>query len=406
MNSTLQQRKSVCLISAGIQKSNIRLQPWRYLHEVARQLAIQGHSVTIVSNGTLYDSRIGDVLVRRLPTVNLFHWQNNLPLQRALEEINPDLILWHLGLLSFLHQQLDHRTWPNVPVVGVFPGLIYNREELLRLGIKRLAYGYQLSSVHLLGIFVPKQLLCRAVNKGHLRCFVAQTETTGKRLLESGLLPKQVKVIGPGVDKIWHEFQLNGQPSMRAELGYRVSDRVVLYFGSPASLRGLHTLIRAVKLIRQTDPSLKLLILNRRRVDELLREDAELRQLLSQSAMKEHVNIVSGFLPKELLVRHVAACDVVALPFELVPSDAPLSILEAQALGKPIVTTKVASLPELAGSALGQGASYLAEPADPYSLAEALQKAMQQCEKPLINSPAVRSWQQMGKEWSHLIQTL
>lgn len=196
---------------------------------------------------------------------------------------------------------------------------------------------------------------------------------------------------------------------MRAELGYDASDRVVLYFGSPASLRGLHTLIRAVKLVRQIDPSFKLLILNRRHVDELLREDAQLRQLLSQSAMQQHVNVVSGFLPKELLVRHVAACDVVALPFELVPSDAPLSILETLALGKPIVTTKVGSLPELAGSALGQGTSYLAEPANPDSLAEALQQAMQKSHfraKSLINPPAVRSWQQMGKEWSHLIQTL
>jgi len=411
-----QQRKSVCLISSGLVNSKLRLQPWRYLHEIALQLEVQGHHVTAISDGTPSEEIVGDVLVRRVPTVNCFHWRHNLPLQRALEEIDPDLILWHLGLPSFLHQQLRHSGWPNVPVVGIFPGLIYRPQELLRLGIKRLAQGYQLSAIHLLGTLVPKRLLRRAVNDGSLRCLVAQTQTTGQRLLESGLRPQQVKVIGPGVDKIWREFQLNGHDSMRAELGYRPSDKVVLYFGSPASLRGLHTLIRAVKIARQADPSLKLLILNRRRVDELLREDAELRQLLSESAMKQHVKVVSGFLPQDVLVRHVAACDVVALPFELVPADAPLSILEAQALGKPVVTTKVASLPELAG--LGQGASYLAEPADPYSLAEALQQAMQSCNKksalsasaaaakPLINQPAARSWQQMGKEWSHLIQTL
>jgi glycosyltransferase involved in cell wall biosynthesis len=403
-----QKRKSVCLISSGLVNKKLPLQPWRYLHEIARQLMAQGHRVTAISDGTPRGEEVGGVLVRRVQTVNRFHWQENLPLQSAVEEIDPDLILWHLGLPSFLHQQL--RGWPNVPVVGIFPGLIYRPQELLRLGIKRLIQGHQLSAIHILGTLVPKQLLRRAVHNGRLRCLVAQTQTTGQRLLESGLRPEQVKVIGPGVDKIWSDFQLNGHESMRAELGYGDSDRVVLYFGSPASLRGLHTLIRAVKIARRTEPSLKLLILNRRRVDELLREDAELRQLLSESAMKQHVKVVSGFLAKDVLVRHVAACDVVALPFELVPADAPLSILEAQALGKPVVTTKVASLPELAS----QGVNYLAEPADPYSLAQALQQAVQSSNKSngaapskhLITQPAARSWQQMGKEWSHLIQTL
>ena len=405
-----QERKSVCLISSGLVNRKLRLQPWRYLHEIARQLMAQGHRVTAISDGTPNSDTVGGVLVRRVDTVNRFRWQDNLPLQRAVRKIDPDLILWHLGLPSFLHQRLDDSAWPNVPVVGIFPGLIYRPPELWRLGMKRLVQGYQLSAIHVLGTLVPKRLLRRAVNDGSLRCLVAQTETTGQRLLESGLRPEQVKVIAPGVDDIWSEFHLNSHQSMRAELGYGDSDSVVLYFGSPASLRGLHTLIRAVKIARLPDPSLKLLILNRRHVDELLREDAELRQLLSESAMKQHVKVVSGFLPKDVLVRHVAACDVVALPFELVPADAPLSILEAQALGKPVVTTKVASLPELAS----QGIKYLAEPASPYSLAQALQQAVQSKhksngvapEKHLITQPTPRSWQQMGKEWSHLIQTL
>ena len=44
-------RKSVCLVTSGLVEANLRLQPWRYLHEVARQLAGQGHYVTVVSDG-------------------------------------------------------------------------------------------------------------------------------------------------------------------------------------------------------------------------------------------------------------------------------------------------------------------------------------------------------------------
>ena len=108
----------------------------------------------------------------------------------------------------------------------------------------------------------------------------------------------------------------------------------------------------------------------------------------------------------------MAACDLVALPFEIVPSDAPLSLLEAQALGKPVVTTNVGCLAEL----VSQGAGYLAQPADPHSLAQALRQAAcdlhTQAGRTAPTNGALetrreaRSWQQMGEEWSSLIQSL
>ena len=219
-------------------------------------------------------------------------------------------------------------------------------------------------------------------------------------------------MIRPGVDEAWRAFPLSDASEIRTRLGYAPTDIVILYFGSPVPLRGLHTLIKAFELARRDIRSLKLLVLSRRRRDELLCEDAELDCLLSYNELSQHVKVISGYLDRETLVKHVAASDVVALPFELVPSDAPLSLLETQALGKPIVTTDVACLAELVSG----GDSYLAQPADPYSLAQALQKASEDrgarsagsgmiSERSAIQS-GIRSWQQMGKEWSQLIQNL
>ncbi|MDQ4077550.1 MAG: glycosyltransferase, partial [Chloroflexota bacterium] len=198
----------------------------------------------------------------------------------------------------------------------------------------------------------------------------------------------------------------------RAQLGYSPEDTVVLYFGSPAPLRGLHTLVRALGRARQTDPSLKLLILSRRRADELVAADAELREVLDASDVKDHVQVVSGFLPTFALVRHVASSDIVALPFELVPSDAPLSLLEARALAKPVVTTRVGCLPELVAG----GPHYLAEPGDPHSLAQGLIHATKEVQEGRRtqgeragNDRArhpIRSWQQMGEEWSQFVQAV
>jgi glycosyltransferase involved in cell wall biosynthesis len=241
------------------------------------------------------------------------------------------------------------------------------------------------------------------MNGGTLDRLVVQTSTTRQRLLEHGLRAEQVQVVTPGVDPLWGTFD-GTDDATRGQLGYGPCDTVVLYFGSPAPLRGLHTLIRALEIGRRSDPSLKLLILSRRRADELRREDAELGQLLSESAIGPHVKVVSGFLDEAALVRHVVACNVVALPFEVIPSDAPLSLLEAQALGKPVVTTTVGCLAEL----VAQGRSYLAAPADPHSLAQALCRAgSHEATTPTraVERPA-RSWQQMGEEWSRIIQSL
>lgn len=405
--------RSVCLISSGLAEGHTRLQPWRYLYEVARQLAAQGHAVTTISDGggqSPTHDQLDGVAVQRVPTVSNPRWRANPLLQAAIQSIRPEVILWHLGLTSFLHQRLDR--WPQISLVGIFPGLIYRPYELLRLGPRRILKGYRLSAIHVLGTLVPKALLRRSVQDGVPKCLVALTQTTGQRLIASGLPQASVKVIPPGVDGIWSTYQHNGNSESVATLGFDEGDTIIIYFGSPAPLRGLRTLIRALKIARRSDPSLRLLVLNRRRANELSREDAQLRRWVSQSGISQHVKVISGYLDRETLIRHVAASDVVALPFELVPADAPLSLLEVQALGKPVVITRVACLPELAAG----GTSYLAEPADPASLARALRQAAAELrsaggrnkvvDERSVHRPQVRTWQQMGEEWSHLIQSL
>jgi glycosyltransferase involved in cell wall biosynthesis len=398
-------RKSVCLVTSGLVEANLRLQPWRYLHEVALQLAGQGHHVTVVSDGGEPESllaTVDGVRVQRIPTVSAPRWSANWPLRRSIEQLSPDVVLWHVGLTSFLHQRLEG--WAGAPVVGILTSPIYQRHELTRLGLGRIARGYRLSAVHVLGTLMPKRSLRRCMNGGMLDRLVVQTSATRQRLLEQGLRAEQVQVVAPGVDPIWGTFD-GADDATRSQLGYGPSDTVILYFGSPAPLRGLHTLIRALEIGRRSDPTLKLLVLSRRRAEELLREDAGLGQLLNDSAIGAHVKVVSGFLDETALVRHVAACDVVALPFEVIPSDAPLSLLEAQALGKPVVTTTVGCLAEL----VAQGRSYLAAPADPHSLAQALCRAGRHLRTTtlmrVVERPA-RSWQQMGEEWSRIIQSL
>lgn len=401
-----QPRRSVCLITSGLLTRHLKLQPWRYLHQVAQQLITQGHKVTVMTdgNGNRTQARheeIGQVPVMRLKRITYSRWGNNLPLHTNIQELAPDVILWHVGLSSFVHQSFESVF--EVPIVGILTSPLYKRDELTRLGIKKMALGHQLSAVHALNTLLPNPYLRRRMAKSKLHSLVVQTQTTKRNLLQNELWHKPIQVISPGVDQIWQQAHSNAE---RTQLGYKPSDKVILYFGSPAPLRGLHTLIEAFELARQQDNHLKLLILSRRHADELFEQETSLKTRLNRPEIKAHVNIISGYLEAEQLVSHVAACDVVALPFELVPSDAPLTVLEAQALGKPVVTTDIACLAEL----VAQGEGYLAEPANAQSLANALQQASNrqnkgatsQAQAPLFE----RTWQQMGQEWSHLIQNV
>lgn len=395
-------RKSVCLISGGLQTRNMRLQPWRYLFEVIHGLRRQGHEVTVITEDEESETAVSHPYFRRIPTISNRHWRENQQLLQTIAEIQPELILWHIGLTSFLHQQFDPGL--DVPVVGVFTSPLYETSNLTHVNPCRTINSRQINCIHTMGTLLPNRLLHQMTSRSkHLQQIVVQTKTTGHQLQQSYLSKLPISVIPPGVDAVWENGRFPYTQQLRQILGYDETDVVVLYFGSPAPLRGLHTLIEAVKLAKTAVPTIKLLILSRRHADELVEEDAELRNLLADPDIRERSQIISGYLEPENLVNHISVSDIVALPFELVPSDAPLSLLEAKALGKPVVTTQIACLPEL----VADGPHYLAQPSDAASLAHALSQAAH--DLPSINyitAPSVRRWSQVGVEWSQLIQAV
>lgn len=58
--------------------------------------------------------------------------------------------------------------------------------------------------------------------------------------------------------------------------------------------------------------------------------------------------------------------DLIALPFKIVPSDVPTSILESMALGKTVISTEVDGIPEL----LEDGRGFVVKPNNEEDLAE------------------------------------
>jgi glycosyltransferase involved in cell wall biosynthesis len=243
-------------------------------------------------------------------------------------------------------------------------------------------------------------LIRQAVGRSSITSFVVQSQTTCDRLVERGLPSDLIRVVRPSIDRIWFE---TGVPSAqrldaRAELGLSPPNFVVGYFGSPKPLRGLPTLLRALATARASLPRLRLLVLSRRRAGELDAEQRAIEALVAQLGVEDWVRMQTGFLPRQELIRTLAVCDAVALPFEIVPSDVPLSVLEAMALGLPVITTQVACLPEL----VPNGAGLRVPPANPAKLAEAI---VELAGHPELRAGLGRAGRQQAERWQRSGQT-
>jgi glycosyltransferase involved in cell wall biosynthesis len=391
--------------------SRWRLQPWRYLLETARLFQQLGHSVVIISNreaGRPENDQVQGVSVHRIPNVRPLWRIPNVALERAIARQRPEALVWHVGLTSFLHFDVMRRF--AVPSFGIFTSPIYRLTDLLRPSLLHLLLERELSAMHLLGLFVPTWALRRQIHDAGLRQLITLSETTRQALTQRGAPSDRLTTILPGLEASWLEpVSPLEVEAVRRQFEFSPEDIVVAYAGPPMRLRGLDVLITALAQARQAAPHLKLLILSRHDSTKQMRAEQRIRNLISNFRLEAAVTWVSNALDQTAFKRSLAASTIVALPFELVSSDMPLTVLEALALGKPVLTTRVACLPEM----MPPPGNDLAAPGDVWSLARALQNlAADPAGRAARADPARRfatqwgSWEDRSAQWKKVLDTL
>lgn len=356
----------VCLVSSGIETKNCRLQPWRYLLDLGAYVRADHIDIVIISDGlpTLAAEReVEGIKVRRLA-----HFGGR-QMEEAFREEQPDLVFWHLGLTSFLH--LDIPLLDDTPIIGIFTSPIYKPAELLRLGLWQLVRSHRLTAAHLLGLLVSGRLIHHASSHRKLAGLITECQTTRDRLIERGMSPEYIHVVRPTISHDWiasTQSQARHE-EIRAGLGCSSGDFLIGFFGPPSPLRGLSTLIEAVDIARRTNPAIKLLVFSRRMDGETRAEHRMIERLAAKIGAERWLHMETGIQPKAGLIEALSACDSIALPFLLVSSDVPLSVLEAMSLGVPVITTRVACLPEMTPD----GTSLCIEPLRVSTLARKIQ---------------------------------
>lgn len=154
---------------------------------------------------------------------------------------------------------------------------------------------------------------------------------------------------------------------VRRELGVGEEGTLLIFFGNIREYKGLHVLLRAMPMVRESCPGAKLLV-----AGEPWGDWSRYERMIREQAVEDLVITRLGYLPYGELERYILASDLAVFPFTHLDS-ASSSVTLARSLGKPLVVSEVGDMAKLRG----RGAR-LAKPGCPVSLAEAISLAMRE----------------------------
>jgi phosphatidyl-myo-inositol dimannoside synthase len=322
----------IMIICKDFRESNLRKQPWKYLYEIGRHLEHLGHEVTFLTNNVKENHTGGMRLisVRRLFIPFIGEPREVLS---AIERENPDICIMNCGLTTFLRAEFVIQK----PTIGILTSPIYSFEEILRnVGIIDTLKELRYTVMPLIHSLVPRRLICKWADAFH--CLVVLTERNRERFVRLGVSDERIVLVPPGLDERFrYEVDKNKTDTLRVETGADIAP-IILYFTSPVKIRGTETLIEACSLVNRIRPCRLRMIM--RDEPEIDRENKSLMIMARRKGIEDSVKVISKNLSPEEIALYLSAADVVCLPFKIVLSEGPISVLEALAIGKPLITTE------------------------------------------------------------------
>lgn len=395
----------VNIICFNFKESNIRLQPRRYLYEIAKYLLSQNFNVRLISDGYPSYPKEGEIhglKIRRVNKLRSALFAPSKELNELIKGEDPHIIIWLMGMTSFLRPSALKKI--EKPIIGILTSPIYSIREIMKVGMKELVRHYDHVFIDLLGVIIPRYLIRRVVGLPNFLRLVVLSKSNQDKLANIGVPLKKLTLLPSGIDAFYLDFSEEDQPS---ELNG--GSFVILYLGSPLTLRGADTLIEALGIAKKRASNLKLIILSRLEDEGLVKEEIYLRKLIAKKGLESCVEIVSGSIDRNTVRRHIASVDLVVLPFKIVQSDVPISLLEVMSLEKPLISTDVDGIPEL----LENGRGIIVRPNDPGELADSIIKVysdpnlMEDVRKKareyMVKHP---TWEEIGEEFTKLIHQI
>jgi phosphatidyl-myo-inositol dimannoside synthase len=324
----------------------MRKQPWRYVLDLATQL-INYVDVRIMTNKTDEidrDFQINGIKVQVLQQNSLtFPTKESIV---AVQNANPNIIYWFGNALSGIY--ITRHKSLHLPVILHVSQAPFSIIELLRLGHRKIwDFRYDLLST-----LIPMNWVIRRLNCESIKAITVSSKSIGLKLINSGVSPNKV-LCAPLTYDPWTAIPI---PRSNAKKVLRIKKEtfVITYFGGSDTIRGTDIIVKsALKLMKEGLHNFLVVLLIRRETEIADRDELFLQHMIKRYCLEDNVKIVSKILTREELALYLFGSDLVVLPFKVVPSEPPLSVLEALSLGRTVITSNVSGLTELVDSSRG-----------------------------------------------------
>jgi len=306
--------------------------PWRggaetYAYNLARKLADRGHQVTVLcadkpEGPGEYES--DGITVRRLRMLGRLYGTPLIPsLFSELCRIDADIfhanfpspyIAFSVAVVCALKSKKAVLTWHNdLPPVSLGARLLVETHDRLILPGYLRAYGRIIAT--------------------------SQTYVENSRILRK--LGKQVSVVPNGVDcERFHP----GVDASELRRSLPIEGKFVLLFVGALTkwhrYKGLDLLLRSLRMALDQDPDLSLVIVG----DGGLR--SEYHRMAEELRLEENV-VFAGDFSDPALPQYYALADVLVLPSKDMSEGFGLTLLEANASGKPVIASRVGGIPSV-----------------------------------------------------------
>lgn len=334
----------VLFVCEGITQSSIVAQPWKHVFEIAKRIMKQGNDVQILTDGAKNlqsEEEIGGVPVSRTEK-GRFLFDSEKLLQRLNQE-DADVVNWHgSDTWSALHYwRLRKRLKSNI-VWTLHSGPLSKKDmRYLRFSELFLLYKFWNS---VFSTLVPSFLIRRWTDVPQLKLVTALSERLKEHLQRDGIEEDKIKVVRSGVDT--EQFSPSipfSKDREKLRRGFQEEDLIIEYLGPLSTFRGVDALIAAMPEILKKHPCAKLVLLARG-----FSGNSEERKFQRLTESRKEIVLIPGTLEEKSLIQHMFMADIVVSPFRFWPQvECPLTLLEAMAMEKPIVTTDVGAISEI-----------------------------------------------------------
>ena len=339
----------VCVICLNFHKGNLHQQPRRYIYEIAKRLTRDEPNTVLLTDAfprRPREQRIEELHIRRVSQIHALFGKKRKEFLKEVEILSPSVILWTIGITSFLRPAIFKQI--GKPIIGIYTSPHYGLFDLIRLGIKDFLRNLPLLAVHIAGLAVPRIIVRRTLNSQIFYRVITESRAAKEGLTRMGVRADKIEVVLPGVDhQSLAAADNNSEPS---------NCFTAAYFGPPLTLRGADTVIEAFARFKQEVSNSKLVMLYRLdlSVQKIQKSHQNtLARTTKKMGLVDNMEICVDRMSKEDMFARLKNTNIIVLPFKMVSSDMPLTVLEALSLGVPVITTRVDGLPELVNGRRG-----------------------------------------------------